>query len=617
VTLSTVRVGADAFVVKARPNKNFGLVERLRVQNVDDKESYVRFKSPAPSKAKVATTYLYLTQIGAVAGTNTIAIAPLAEDFGTKQVTWATKPSAGGAANITTLTKTAPPSGTVWKFDITTFMQDVANGAPNRGLRIRTQTAAEVVFASSEAEGDRPYVEVEWSTPPSKPVALSPSFAAVSVDKWVQTVDFVDRNGTDALVSVELQIDPTTDFAGSDLWSAVVATTIPKVDLALTTYPGLAAGATTNVRARVTDSSGGTSPWSDPVTVSRVAKGTVAITAPGASPNNFVQELTPPITWTVAGMVQDRYRVLVFRTSDPKKILLDTGPVKSTAQTYTIPKKVLTDGVGYTVTVQVWDNVVRESAGSDTAWVEASRDFTVTYSATVAAASALTALPSTGGSPSVDVKMTRATSPDSWTIQRQEAGGSWVTVDTDVVPADIATSSTTWVYRDSTARIGVAYTYRAKAEVNGVLSTTDPTASITLSAVGIWLVDPRNPTEWVVMGGKEFDGEKVDSATTYTVMGSVEVVRTITGLTGLSGNCKLMYRTREGKTWRQFEQILNRMKSKPTSQFRLLLGDLNIPVVLGDVNPDLPHPDSRPDQVLKMVTFRFWQSGEHPFEVTF
>jgi hypothetical protein len=87
------------------------------------------------------------------------------------------------------------------------------------------------------------------------------------------------------------------------------------------------------------------------------------------------------------------------------------------------------------------------------------------------------------------------------------------------------------------------------------------------------------------------------------------------GLNGLSGSVRGAWlRSRNGATWDEYEETLYDFKSRPADEFRLILGDLNIPVILGDIKC-VPSPATLTGQVIKAVSFSFWQTGEHPFEV--
>lgn len=618
MTTRTVHNGKDAVVEQDHPGKPRPGGTWLRAQP-GEWESFIRMKSPAPRGVSVPVATWTFTQVDDVSGSVTAELQPLGTDgFQAGEVSWNNRPTnmTGVAAP---LTKVSPNKGAKWVFDVSTAYQAIANGTHNRGFRLKVTSGNQVKWYSLDASRHRPILTVSWNKNPQQPTRLHPSFAATSLSKWIQRCDFTDKAGDTSLRAVQVQIDAAGDFTtGIDFDSGEVLAESPQLDLATTAYAGLALDATTTLRMRVQDGNSLWSPWSDPVTITRKAKGVLTLNSPGASPNDYVTEYTPPVTWSFTG-TQTHYRITVARSTDPKKLLYDTDRKQSTATTHTIPARVLS-GVGpFIVSLYVWDDVTREGTANDPAYVLAEREFTVQFDGTVTAASAVVLETPPNGAPWRDLLITRATSPDSWTLVRSELpAGLESAVKTDVVPGDVQVDSTHWRVRDHTMRPGVTYRIRPRAEVNGKLASGGPTVDVVSDTTAIWLWDPEGEdTDYAVMGGRDWTAAMPDNAVTHQVMGAIETVRTVMGLNGLSGAVtNLMVRDRAGRTWREYEDTLYDFKSRPTGRFRLLLGSWNIPVVIGDLVVQ-PHEATRPDQPLLAVSFSFWQSGEHPFEVTF
>jgi hypothetical protein len=268
----------------------------------------------------------------------------------------------------------------------------------------------------------------------------------------------------------------------------------------------------------------------------------------------------------------------------------------------------------------VWDDVTREPTAGDQTYAELVQDFQVVLDAGVTPADTVTAA-QVGDSPVVVVTITRPAAvgaPDSWTVTRKEVGmtGHEYAVDVDIDVAASMVAPLTWQVYDHSARPGVEYEYRARAEVNGSLSDNSPVATITTDVAGIWLWDEDGPLdEYVVLGGKEFEADMLDRGGVFYGQGSLEVIRATSGQNGLAGSCtNLLIRTRNGRTWRQYEEQMYDFKDRPTADIRLCMGTTNIPVLLGDVTVR-DHPESRPSlgSVLLGASFVWWQSGEHPF----
>jgi hypothetical protein len=329
----------------------------------------------------------------------------------------------------------------------------------------------------------------------------------------------------------------------------------------------------------------------------------------------WVSEYTPPILWTFtppAGAAQTHFQVLVAYADRPTRYIYDSGKIAGDDSSFSITKT-LQDGLRYWVEVRVWDNVDREAAVGDPVYLAAGREFIVDFDPTINPVVGLAAAQFAEAGPWVELTWSRATPPDSFTVVRDGAA-----IAVGIEPGDVALpgSGTEFTFRDWTARPGTEHVYAVRPGVNGALAAGGSTASITPSVVGIWLADPETE-QMVVLGGKDYTAQVADVAENYAVMGSPEIVRSVMSVSGLVGSCSnLMLRSRFGISWEEFEAAMMSFKSRPTETFRLILGEDNIPVVLGSVSV-ATHPDSRGDQVLRAVSFEWWQVGEHRFEVAY
>lgn len=611
---SVVRAGVDTYAVEDKPGKNYHQGTQLRVQQ-SEKQAYIRFKSPAPKGATILSAKLVLTQAGdyGVPGeTVTVGIARVAAPWTAPRLTWSNRPLAVDAEAPSNWTNTNPQGGKVWEFDVTAKLQTIANGGANNGFQIACNRATEIRFHSMNATGKRPYLEVNWTTAPQKPTQLKPAGGIVSSPKPILSCDYTDRSGSRDLHAIQVQIDAVADFAAPDWDSGAVLVAEPLLDLSTTSYPGLGEGEATAWRVRVQDGDGLWSQWSDPVAFMYRAKGVLTITSPAPEPNNFVWEFTPPISWDFTAP-QSHYRVAIAAAATPTRLIYDSEKLPSDENTHTIPRGVLKDDQAYRVYVQVWDTYQdREATSGSPTYVGAFRDFVVDYDAVIAGAETLTATPHPSA-PWVDLVFTRDASPDSWTILRDN-----VAIETDLEPADLVDlDGVTYRYRDVGARPEMEHVYRAVPEVNGKLSASVLSASATPKGVGIWILDPATNTA-LVLGGREYgSAEATDQAETFSVLGSSAVVRSVMGLNGMSGQCSdLMLRDRPelGMTWDLIEKRLYAYKSRATDEYRLIMGDLNIPVVLADIVIS-PDPRTIAGSVLKRVSFSWWQTREHPFEM--
>lgn len=606
MTSSIVRTGVDTWTWSTKPAKNFHKGGLIRLKN-GEKRGWLRFKSPAPAGATVLSAKLVLTQVDAVAGSVQITAQRAADGWQPPQINWNNQPGVTGAA--TSLTKASPAAGTLWEIDVTDILQAIVNGSTNHGVRLTTDSG-DVKFYSLNAAGRRPYLSVVWSTAPQQPTKLAPSYGIVGEDKPVVSCDYTDRSGSTDLNAIQVQTDASSSGFGAPDWdSGAVATDEPQLDLAGTSFPGLVSGVPMYWRVRVQDGDGLWSAWSDPAVMTYRAKGVVTITNPPNVASPTVTEFTPPIGWSFS-VTQTHYRVLITPAANPKKILWDTEKVKGTDNSVTVPKKILKDDTTYRVVVQLWDNYPdRERTTGSPVYSEATREFVVDYDPTVDGALTMGSSRPSTREPWIDLVFTRASAPDTWTIMRDG-----VAIETDVEPADIVDlDGITYRWRDYDARPEVPHVYRVRAEVNGKLSSGGPTTTITPSCVGVWLLDPTTK-DAVLLGGKDIDAASVDLAETFDTIGAVGITRSVMGIGGLAGSVdSLMLRNRPGRPWEIAEALLYDFKSRPTDEFRLIWGDMNIPVVLGNLTIR-PHPDTLTGDVRKAVSFEWWQVDEFAVE---
>lgn len=622
MTVDTARAGADVYINSAVANTRWATTPDVRISTT--KTLFTRIRQPAPRNTTIIENELVYTVRQAFPGSATLTLQRVAAAFSPGAITPANAPGVTGA--VVSVLVSDLQVGEQIVFPITDLGQDISYGAPDNGYRIISDSATDLVLHSFEAGSGRPFLRTEWSRGPQQPTKIKPSYAAASVPRPKVSCDFVDRSGSTRISRMQVQIDPTYDeelnpvWGGADLYdTGEVVVDRPTVDLARNDLPGgIYAGlpsTRTPLRCRVRDGSGIWSPWSDPVDTWYEAQGTLEITAPGAAPNDTVAEYTPPIVWAYTppdGAAQTHYQVLVARASNPRRYIYDSGKIASVASSHSLVAskmaRKLEEDVEYRVWVRIWDDRSRESTEGQPVYIEANRTFTLEFDPTVDPVTALTA-EQIGRSPWIELTWERATPPDSFTIIRDGR-----VLETDVLPGEVLVSGTSYRYRDWSAKPGVEHTYRVRPKVNNTLAlAADEVTLATHLVVGIWIGDTEADQD-VVLGGKDYDGSAADLAEVYQTFGAGEVVRQVMAVGGLAGSCtKLVLRSRDGRTWEDYRDVVNDIKSRPTTIYRLVLGDFNIPVAIGDVTM-MPHASTRTEQVLKTVTFNWWQTGEHEFE---
>lgn len=587
----------------------------------------------APKGSTVLSAVLSLTQVAALTGSVQVNVQTYTGSWQEATASWH---STGGAASVggplSTMTKTAPGAGTVWQMDVTAAVQAAVNGGAFHGFRITSTVTPQVIqFNSMNASQTalRPTLTVTYASQPDTPVNLRPAVAATGVPQPVLSYSFSEPGGNTTIGQQQVQVANDSGFTSIAYDSGVVdAGGDASFDLSTTGF-SLTAGTTYYWRVKCSDADGVWSTWSTAVPLLYQPLATPVITSPAPVPNNYVTEYTPPILWTFAN--QTYYRVYVVNAALPWKVLYDTGKVPGNAQGHSVPLYdptmapinvgggVWEGPVGFDAshdqwiaTVQCWDNVTRESTQGLPSSASASIEFSVKYDPTVLPPSNFTARAVDDSPGWVDLSWIRATAPDSWTLERDGK----VLID-NFVPGDssgLTFDGTTYRLRDHHLG-GGNHTYTLRAVVNNVKSANPPSATVLSMVEGIWLYDPADPeNSLVVVGDQTMQFAQTDMASNYQVQGAYAPVRVVMGLAGLSGTVgPAMLRDRSDTlTNAVMKRRLKQMKARPIDTFRLILGDENIPVLLQDIMAP-PHPQTRSDQVLSNVSFGFQQNGEFDF----
>lgn len=478
---SLVRNMADSYTSSATPKKNYGSVNRMFVGTGNF--SYLYFGNPIPRSAKVVSAKLHLYGANAWAGTITLSGRRVNGGWSANKITWNNDP--GVVGSTASQTKTGAGKGTHWILDITTIMQEVADGSPWYGLRLTAGGAtAKALFSMQATSSRRPWVELTWSDAPLAPTSLVPRDGqAVSTTTPTLVFNFIDVSGNKTMSGFQVQIATNALMTAPIHDSGTVASSIPHYDLSATAVV-LAAGTTYYWRVKTQDGAGLWSAWSDVEPFVYVAPSVLDIVSPSAG-SPFVEESSPPITWTFSG-VQTGYEVLLY---EGNVLLWDSGRVTSTNDYATIPSgKIKSQTAMYTVFVRVWDNQNRVATPGVTPYQEDSQDFVYQYNATVTPVSTLTAT-SDAGSPAYLLEFHRATPPDYFTLSR-----NGVVVLSNIAAAVVQdpVDSTKFTIEDYPPGRRDT-TWEVVSVVNGQSSDDNPTVTKTVQRTFSWLQSLDDP----------------------------------------------------------------------------------------------------------------------------
>jgi hypothetical protein len=605
--VTVIRSAVDAFVSEATPGQNNGDAARLRLNGGGGvtKYAYLFFPQPFPEGATVTSAILRLTLAGTWVGTRTLTAKRLTEAWKESRVSWNAKPAASGT-NAGSVSVSSAAAGDVVEIDVEAMLQDVAEGETWFGIRLEVSSGGDFLIHSSDAAQIEvwPELEIEWNEPPDPPTNLSPSGGfAVSVAKPVLTWRFRDTSEEGQQAHSRVQISTDETFASTDYDSNKQPNVNSSWDLSGTAYAGLSDGGSTYWRVKVWDDTGLESDWSDVVEMSRVSQGTLTITNPPAAPNNYVEETTPPIAWTLTGRTQEMARVILWELLPGDHIReLWRMPTTVTDETsVTIPKNLLFSGRTYRVRVETWDTESRQATPGDRLQLREEREFTYERSGDPSPVSSLTA--EVDGR-KVTLTWERATQPDYFSIR--EDGEER---EQRVEPTDVFVSGTSYSLEWWRSAGGTEHTYEVEAVVldGGKLLHSDDNATVTAepSQEGIALVDDSDITAPIVVeiwDDREPDIGIGETAETFYPVGSRKPVRIRESIRGFEGTVSGFIITKEERD--SFLEMI-----REGSELRLLLADLNFPVVLGAAAPvPLAESKKRWD-----MSAEFMQVGEFTF----
>jgi hypothetical protein len=475
-------------------NKNYGSTTILRLKSGgNNRRTWMYFGLPFPPGCTIVNATLYLRTLDNWPSGVTLSVQKANAAWSVNKITDSNKPSVMGPI------ATAGPSN--WgqhdtiTVNVTALLQEVANGGAWYGFRITASGDENKELASSQngTAWLRPALVITWVDAPRPPTYLSPSGnRALATGKPILSFNYVDPSADSPLNAVQVQIDPTGNWAAPAWDSGVVGTSIPQLDLNATSYPGLAPDASTYWRVRVQDAGGLWSGWSHVASgqgaqFRNVAMGNVTIIHPADPPNNFIYDPTPAITWSF-DKVQKHWQVLFTDYNDPGNVLHNSGKISGPETTYTPPLSVLmqTDKE-YKVIVRIWDTTDREQNGSTPIYAEGSKDFTFAYDGTV--------LPITDflGTldpvvPKISLTWSRLDIPDWWAIIRDGQVIDYVSGDA------LQTGPTTFRYDDFGAGGRQTHTWIVRPIVDGAWNDgPEFTANIIVNFPWLFRQDGSDP----------------------------------------------------------------------------------------------------------------------------
>lgn len=572
----------DAYVKENAAGQNYGKASKLWVNGgggSDTRYAYLFFSRPFPPGVNIELATLRLVLAETWGSSQTLTAKRIVERWNESRIKWNDKPAVDGSHSAT-VNIASLSAGTEVELDLAAMLDDVAAGGAWYGVRLELSTDANRALFSSDhpVAANRPTLEVEWSQAPAAPSGMAPAGGlAVSKTKPLLTWAPVDDQ-----VSSEVEVSTSTDFSSPSYASGEQANTLPRWDLSATAFSALAADAVRYWRVRVKGSSGEWSDWSETQQFTRKTLGTLTITNPDTAPDNFVEETTPPIAWTFTGRTQTEYAVTLYREEVGGGLteLAKQARVAGTEVEWNVPAGILRTGDTYVAYVAVWDEIDRANLADDVGYVLASQSFTYQRSG---APSPVTALAAEVDGAAVILTFERSSDPDYFSITVDG-----VEVLDRIEPGDVFVSGDTYRFVYWLAQPRQTHLFEVEAVVNdgaGVYEHSDGNAtdSATTTPIGIWLADPVESLG-VFIAGKEKTSMTIgEIAGRFDIKGSrapVKITDVIQGYRGTFNGILLDAEARD-----DFLELKGRLVT-----LRLIIGDLNIPIDLGEIAGPMPVP---------------------------
>lgn len=535
--MTLIRNSTDAYVSEANPSESYPKKRRLYLAGdaaTNTRYSFHFFGLPSGLTGCTvhSAVFGFYNGGGDWSGSVTMTARLLGEKFSLATLRWGKQPGVVGTA--ASLSRTSAAADSLWEINIQPLVQQIADGGQEWfGFRLETSgTVGRYIHSAEADEALRPYLIIEYSEAPEPPDGLWPGDGkAVSATKPVLRWNFIDEAGDTTQANFDLRFFSSQAAATTNTtptWEVVdYPSTLPEADLNALGYSGLSLDQSVWWRVRVTDGAGLQSQWSEPANFVRRSKGTLTINNPAASPNNVVQDSTPPFSWTFSGRLQQSFEVEIFNLSDPTQ-KWSSGPLTSSSTTITPPEEIITSlATPYRVVVRVLDDQNRATTPGDSAWVEAVRDFTYTLSSSVAS---VTGLSSTNDPirPLRRLDFSRSTAPDEFVIFR-----NGVEVDS-VVPSEVFVSGTSYRYIDRTAPLLQDVTWTVAARVNGVTSTSNPSTTGKVKALTTYLSTLDGSREAFFLN-RQRTSSRSDSVAVHRPLGGKTPVVVFQSLGGYEG----------------------------------------------------------------------------------
>lgn len=614
---SVVKNGLDTWVDSANVHKRHGGKDWVRLQTGTERGL---LWMPVPARAQgrtIATATLTGHAHGALSS-QALTLTPVASKWRAKTATWSNQPSTIGTAVTASISAKADADEVVW--DVTSLVQQIANGQENLGWRITTNAATEQKFASFNSGKSAWRLDITYVDGPDVPTNMSPNGTVVSVPLPVSTFDYTTFGGDDSdLAKISFQVDKGNN-GSVDFDSGFVTATTPQIDLNTSGLTGITAGTQVAYRYKVQDAGGQSSDYCDWIVYTYQPLPTLTLDSPAAG---VLYDPTSDILAHISTTNLEAFRVRVTDGTDRTLVRYDSEKQPAddpsniawglplyqdsfSSNFFSVANRIFVNDGNYQINVRAFDDYDREATPGAPSFVELWTTVHFTDTGSVGSVSTFTAT-QPGSGPVVTLTWTDTAAPDAYILTRD--GDQIGRLD----PADVVVGASTYSIDDMPAP-GVEHTYEIRRLTNGVGRSNPVSATITVSVEGIWFV--RKNGDSVVIDGNGIDQlQALENRLTFSPIHLNYDIDILTGYRGITGPITGSVEDDEDRTFADAEAVLKAIKKNPGEPVQVVYANVSKPMQVSQLDWQPSADDDAATFNRHVVRCNVQQIGDFDYQV--
>lgn len=606
----TLRRSSSAYIRQDLPTKRSGSNPsflHIKAQSGSDgkrTDALVNFGLPGfllDPQTKISSALLTITPSSPWQSASSLTVGLPTKSWGASTAQWS---SGYGNDNPIVTALTSPSATKPFVVNVKPHLELIRGGKKFYGWRLSNNNATSRNIRNNIAAQNATLV-IEYTRAPSKPSVAAPTDGQI-VDIGAPVVKMTQVDPTLTTVNA-IQVQVNTNESEIGTWDSGTVTSIETMmDLADTSFPPVTVdGQSRWWRGRIRGDGDEWSEWTAWTEFVYDPLGTIAIVSPGAAPNDFVTEQTPPLVWTTNGFQQEFCRAILTDYVTNAR-LWDSGWIK-TRDLSLHPPKGLIVAVDHQYKWNLWshDGKDRSLIGGLDAYASATRVFTYKLASAIEPVINLTAVDMTP-LPFVKLRFQRTPAADEYEMVRD--GRSRALVDAEeVLQPD---GSFEWI--DPTASPRRTHKWTVRAVVNGLTSASNPEVTKKIDPAGIWLCDLENGDYVTLVTKQQQSMALSEDGGTFMPLNARYGVRITTSLHGYAGTVvgEILKTDLTGEeTGQAMHDRFLRMRERKSTEMSLVLADAAYRVLPYNMTiTESPEPGQNGDYVYP-CSFDFIQVG--------